>query len=117
MGMQLNFKLLIVFLFQVFLFTPSMAQPDYFTEAVNYSLKKNLPSGSSWEAKIPTFLLEQIDGSLQDIKVTYPTGFHDGHLVAQVWVKTNKEESLFAVPVKIHKLGDYKFSSVAFRRN
>ncbi|MDX1919886.1 MAG: hypothetical protein SFU25_04030 [Candidatus Caenarcaniphilales bacterium] len=69
-------------------------------ERITSEVKKNFPSVSQIESSIPKFL-GKAEEKYSDIKVSFPSGIHNEKLIAQVWVKQNGEEILYAVPVKI----------------
>lgn len=74
-------------------------------QAVNYSVGRILPQGSTWSINTPQFLAETTNQNIEDIEVTFPSGLSEKKLIAQVWIKTDKQENLVAVPVKIKILG------------
>ncbi len=85
-------------------------------QAVNYSVSRVLPQGSTWSLTTPKFLAEAAVSNIKDIEVSFPSGVAEDKLIAQVWIKTDKQENLIAVPVKIEVLGNNQ-SYTAYRNN
>jgi hypothetical protein len=85
------------------------------SERVDQSLQAVLPTGSSWILETPHYLTRN-DEPVENIDVQFPNGTtsSSGRVIAQVWVQTGGERSMFAVPVQIQSLGD---SSVTIASN
>ncbi len=94
----------------------TLAQSDNLIEqAVNNSISAILPSGSQWQIKTPAFAKQNLK-KVDNIQVLFPSGFKSDRMVAQVKIKTNKEEILIAVPIEIYSLGNAS-RALASRQN
>ncbi|MDX1920024.1 MAG: hypothetical protein SFU25_04725 [Candidatus Caenarcaniphilales bacterium] len=87
--------------------------PNQIRNSIDENLNTLLPMGSSWKTKIPKFLEQLNDVTVQEVK--FPNGIKNktGYIVAQVWVSEGENTNMYAVPIQIDSYGQEIETTIA----